>query len=219
MTGNDNNDAEVLLQERINPETVALIVIDMQNDFVSPQGKMAEFGFYIDNVRETIQPIEAILEAARSWRCLVIHTSMINDINQNPNSWYSFWGEPAVTIPGSWGAKHIDEITPNEDELVITKYTYSAFEGTNLNTILRRKGIQTVIVVGTDINICAGQTIHQAFALGYHVVAVSDCLACFARKGDDHSRQLLEMGLYLIENHYGTVVTSQQLIKVMKTPR
>ena len=68
-----------------------------------------------------------------------------------------------VTLPGSWGAEHIDELQPHEGELIITKYTYGAFEGTNLNTILRSKGIQTLLFTGTDLNICAGDTIHQAF--------------------------------------------------------
>ena len=147
---------------------------------------------------------------------MIIHTRMINDIHQNPSSWTAFWGEPAMTLPGSWGAEHIDELKPQDRELVITKYTYGAFEGTNLNTVLRCRQIQSVIVAGTDVNICAGDTIHQAFALGYHVIAVSDCLASFSRVGKQHSQQLHESGLYIIENHFGLVAASQQLIRAME---
>jgi nicotinamidase-related amidase len=71
---------------------------------------------------------------------------------------------------------------------------------------------------GTDLNICAGDTLHQAFALGYHVVVVSDCLASFSRIGTEHSEQLHQMGLYIVENHFGTVINSQQLISIMQLP-
>ena len=215
---NDQNMSEVKenLFEIIAPDRAALIIVDMQNDFVSPEGKMAGFGFYLENVRATIQPIKFLLQTARELHYPVLHTSMINDIDQNPFSWYTFWGEPMITLPGSWGAEHISELKPRNGELVITKYSYGAFEGTNLNTILRRKGIQTLLFAGTDLNICAGDTIHQAFALGYHVVAVSDCLASFSKIGAEHSAQLHQMGLYIIENHFGTVVNSQQIIAIMR---
>lgn len=206
------------LFEIIVPDRSALVIVDMQNDFVSPEGKMAKFGFYLESVRATIEPIKLLLQTARSLNYPVIHTSMINDINQNPLSWYGFWGEPTVTLPGSWGAEHIDELQPQKGEFVITKYTYGAFKGTNLDTILRRKGIQTLMFAGTDLNICAGDTIHQAFALGYCVVAVSDCLASFSKIGAEHGAQLHQMGLYIIENHFGTVTDSQQLITVMQQP-
>jgi len=204
------------LRKIIAPDRAALIIVDMQNDFVSPEGKMAEFGFYLESVQETIKPIKSVLQTARALHYPVLHTSMINDLNQNPFSWYAFWGDPAVTLPGSWGAEHIGELQPQENEIIITKYTYSAFEGTNLNTILRRKGIQTLLFAGTDLNICAGDTLHHAFALGYHVVAISDCLASFSRIGAEHSAQLHQMGLYIIENHFGTVIRSHQLIAIMQ---
>jgi nicotinamidase-related amidase len=188
----------------------------MQNDFVSPEGKMAQFGFEIGCVRGTIEPIRKLLEAARSFGYPIIHTSMINDIEQNPPSWYAFWGDPVITLPGSWGAEHIAELQPRAGEPVLTKYTYGAFIGTNLDTMLRRLEARTILFTGTDLNICAGDTMHQAFALGYHVVAVSDCLACFSRIGREHAEQLKAMGLYLIENHFGINIDSTSLADIMK---
>jgi ureidoacrylate peracid hydrolase len=212
------SDAEKLavLEERIRPDRAALLVVDMQNDFVSPKGKMAQFGFEIGSVRDTIEPIRKVLDAARSLDYPIIHTSMINDIQQNPPSWYAFWGDPVITLTGSWGAGHIEELRPREGEPVLTKYTYGAFIGTNLDSMLRRLEVRTILFTGTDLNICAGDTLHQAFALGYHVVAVSDCLACFSRNGREHAEQLKEMGLYLIENHFGIAVDSTTLIRIMK---
>jgi ureidoacrylate peracid hydrolase len=209
-------DLETVLKQRVHPERAALLVIDMQNDFVSPKGKMAEFGFEIGAVRDSIPAMRRLLESARSGGYFVVHTAVINDLEQNPRSWNAFWGEPAVTLPGSWGAAHIEELRPLPGELVLTKYTYGAFVGTNLDTVLRRRGVETIVAAGTDLNICAGDTLHQAFALGYHVVAVSDCLACFSRIGREHAEQLRQMGLYLIQNHFGLAVDSARLIGLMK---
>jgi len=215
------SDAEKLsvLQERIHPDRTVLLVVDMQNDFVSPEGKMAQFGFEIGSVRETIEPIRKVLEAARSLGYPIIHTSMINDIQQNPPSWHAFWGDPVITLPGSWGAEYIEELRPRAGEPVLSKYTYGAFIGTNLDTMLRRLNVRTILVTGTDLNICAGDTMHQAFAVGYHVVAVSDCLACFSRIGREHAEQLKAMGLYLVENHFGIAVDSKTLIEILKRGR
>lgn len=218
MSDQNTSSVQEKLRKIIAPDRAALVIIDMQNDFVSAKGKMAEFGFYLGSVQAMIKPIQSLLQTARALHYPVIHTRMINDVNQNPFSWYSFWGEPAVTLPGSWGADHIEELRPQKGELTVAKYTYGAFEGTNLNTILRRKGIQTLMLAGTDLNICAGDTLHQAFALGYHVVAVSDCLASFSRIGAEHSAQLHQMGLYIVENHFGTVISSRQLIIIMQPP-
>jgi len=204
------------LRELVSPETSALLLVDMQNDFVSPQGKMAEWGFDLSQVQSIVAPLKQLLDEARRCKVLVIHTAMINDSCQNPLSWYVFWGEPEVALPGSWGSEHIPELRPLDGELVINKYTYGAFYGTNLDTILRRKGITTVIVTGTGPNICSGDTLHHAFAAGYHVVAISDCLASFSKKGDKFNEQLRAIAMYLVENHYGTVMTSRELIELWR---
>jgi nicotinamidase-related amidase len=203
------------LRERLNTAGAAFLFIDMQNDFVSPDGKMASFGFEIGEVRDSIEPMRRLLEAARASGFLVIHTAVINELGQNSAAWTAFWGEPAVTLPGSWGAAHIDELAPAEAEPVIVKYAYGAFVGTNLDTMLRSRGIDTLVVAGTDLNICAGDTLHHAFALGYNVVGVADCLACFSKHDREHARKLKEAGLYLIENHYGLVASSDQVIQII----
>jgi len=207
------------LRERLNTARAAFLFIDMQNDFVSPQGKMASFGFEIGEVRDSIEPTRRLLEAARGGGYLVIHTAVINELGQNSAAWTAFWGEPTVTLPGSWGAAHIEELAPAEGEPLIVKYAYGAFVGTNLDTMLRSRGINTLVVAGTDLNICAGDTLHHAFALGYHVVGVSDCLACFSKRDRQHAQQLKETGLYLIENHYGLVAQSYEIIRMISRRR
>jgi nicotinamidase-related amidase len=98
---------------------------------------------------------------------------------------------------------------------VIVKYAYSAFVGTNLDTMLRSRGIETLVIAGADLNICVGDTFHQAFALGYNIVGASDCLTCFSKRGRQHAEQMKDAGLYLIQNHYGIVSQAEEIIGII----
>lgn len=191
----------------------ALVIVDMQNDFVSSDGAMATFGFDVTDVQAAVGPLAVLLAAARKSAVPVFHTRMLNDARRNAPSWTAFWGNPAVTLPGSWGAEFVPDLAPLASEIVIEKYSYGAFHGTSLDTALDALGIEAVAVAGTGPNICSGDTMHQAFALGFHVIAVSDSLACFSRRGRDHSAKMKEVGLYVIENHYGRVMESADLIR------
>jgi nicotinamidase-related amidase len=191
----------------------ALVIVDMQNDFVSSSGAMARFGFDVSDVQASVAPLGALLDAARRLGIPIFHTRMLNDVRRNAPSWTTFWGDPIVTLPGSWGAEFIPSLMPLPTETVIEKYSYGAFSGTSLDTALRATGVDTLAVAGTGPNICSGDTMHQAFALGFHVIAVSDCLACFSRRGRDHSAKMKDVALYVIENHYGRVMESADLIR------
>ncbi len=203
------------LRDRLRPDRAAFLFIDMQNDFGSPKGKMAEFGFELGQVQDSVAPAKRLLAAARAAGFLVAHTAVINEEKQNSAAWTAFWGPPAVTLPGSWGAAHVDELAPRPGEPVITKYAYGAFVGTNLDTMLRSRGIDTLVFSGADLNICVGDTLHHAFALGSHVVGVADCLSCFSKRDRRHADLMREAGLYLIENHYGIVARSDEIIGII----
>lgn len=172
---------------------------------------MAEWGFDVSDVEKIVQPIANILSIARSQGIFIVHTQMLNDPKQNSPSWRAFWKDPPVAVPNTWGAAHITALTPQDGEIIIQKFGYGAFCGTNLDAVLRNAQKQTVVVVGTGPEICAGETIRQAFALGYHVVAVADCLASFSRYGKEMNRLLHFCALYTIANHYGLVVDSTTL--------
>lgn len=194
------------------PRECALLVIDMQNDFASPEGAMAEFGFDVSDVGRIVAPVHALLTAARESGVAVIHTRMVNDERLNAPSWTSFWGPPAVTVPETKGWEFVSELCPQPGEVVIEKHSYGGFHGTNLDTVLKAAGRTTVVVVGTGPNICAGDTLHQAFALGYHVLAVEDAIASFSHKGPAFNQKLKDVGLYIVENHYGRVCCTEDLI-------
>lgn len=201
-----------IAREDLAPDRVALLIVDMQNDFVSPQGRMAQYGFDVSDVGAIVAPLSRLLGAARRAGLLVVHTRMVNDAALNAPSWHAFWGKPTVALPGTWGAAHVAALAPLPTELVIEKFGYGAFFGTNLDTVLCRAGTRTAVVAGTGPGICAGETLHQAFALGYHVIAVSDGLASFSVRGAAYNGILTETALYTVEHHYGRVMTSEELI-------
>lgn len=206
--------SRALLSKRANPRHTALLVIDMQNDFVHEKGAFTGFGFDTSKVRESVSDIRKVLEAAREAGMLIIHTRMINNVNQNPPSWQAFWGKPTVTIEGTWGAEFYKDLKPKIGEIVLTKFTYGAFYSTNLETILKNRGIVTIVAVGTGPNICLGDTVHQAFALGYHVIVPKEAVAVFSKIDRDFTDKVKDVSLYIIKNHYGIVCSVDDILAV-----
>ena len=205
------------LEEQLLPEHSALLLVDMQNDFVSSEGKMAAFGFDVSMVQEIAPTLTEFLKEARKLGIFTVHTRVINDAAQNAPSWCAFWGPPAVTVEGTWGAQFHPGLEPLAGEPVVTKYAYGAFDGTNLDSILRRRDIRTLVVVGTGGLICSGDTMHRGFALGYHIVAVEDCLADFTTQGPQWTRTVHEVGMYITARHYGRVVKAQEVLGIWRT--
>ncbi|MBB5252827.1 cysteine hydrolase family protein [Sulfurisphaera ohwakuensis] len=151
---------EVLL----SPSDTALLIVDMQNDFVRKEGKL-----YVPNAETTIPAIRNLIDKARSANALIIYTQ---DWHMKDDPEFKIWGEHALA--GTWGAEIIEELKPEKDDFVIKKYRYDAFFETPLDYILRVKGIRNVIVTGTVANICVLHTAGSAALRWYNVVMVKD---------------------------------------------
>ncbi|BFI75021.1 cysteine hydrolase family protein [Sulfurisphaera ohwakuensis] len=151
---------EVLL----SPSDTALLIVDMQNDFVRKEGKL-----YVPNAETTIPAIRNLIDKARSANTLIIYTQ---DWHMKDDPEFKIWGEHALA--GTWGAEIIEELKPEKDDFVIKKYRYDAFFETPLDYILRVKGIRNVIVTGTVANICVLHTAGSAALRWYNVVMVKD---------------------------------------------
>ena len=112
-----------------------------------------------------------------------------------------------MVIEGTWGAEFIAELTPRADELVVTKYTYDGFVGTELDSILRKLGITTLVFAGVDSDVCVRDTAAHGFALGYTPVFAADALA--ADSDVAHAGVMQSF-----EEHYGKVVSSSEIAAV-----
>ena len=170
----------------INIKNCALIVIDLQNDFVR-QGAPME----VPDARTSLPDVRILIDTARTHNIPIIYTKFLS----GPNKTLLWNWSPQIEESGACqrGLKRhyselnaerqcadiVDEIYPADDDYIVEKYGYSAFKNTNLQDILRSKGIDSVIVVGTVTQICVADTVHDAFALGIKVLVVSDCVTSF----------------------------------------
>lgn len=149
---------------RIDPERTALVVVDMQNDFVSEGGSLL-----VPDARATIPAISGLLELARAHRMRVVYTQ---DTHRDGDPEWQIWPEHARE--GSWGWEIVDALAPAPDETVIQKIRYDAFYATPLDHLLRLWGIDTLVICGTVANICVHYTAASAALRWYKVIIPRD---------------------------------------------
>jgi nicotinamidase-related amidase len=157
----------IRIQEKIELDSrkTAIIIVDMQNDFVDPKGKL-----YVPQASKTIQPIKKLLEKAKNAGVPVIYTQ---DWHIPGDPEFHIWGRHAEA--GSWGSQIVEEIKPASNDIVVKKTRYDAFYGTPLDDILRNVlKRDTLVVVGTVANICVLHTVGSAALRWYKTVVPVD---------------------------------------------
>ena len=203
------------LAEKVEPGHTALLIVDVQNDFCAEGGAIHREGRDVSMAAACVPNIERLLEAARA--AGVIPVWIRNVYNTGPN-WYlsEVWLEQAerkrkgsytkrpVCEAGEWNGDFF-KIRPRPDEVIVTKHRYGAFEGTDLDLILRSHNIRTVIMTGVATNVCVETTARQAFLKDYYVVFTNDCTATF-------SKEQHEAALVNIEQFFGQVVSSAEVM-------
>jgi nicotinamidase-related amidase len=155
---------EVHEEVRVDPTRTALIVVDMQNDFVSEGGSLL-----VPDAAATIPVISGLLELARSQGMRVVYSQ---DTHREADPEWQIWPEHARE--GSWGWQIVDALAPAEDETVIRKVRYDAFYGTPLDHLLRLWNVDTLVICGTVANICVHYTAASAALRWYDVVIPRD---------------------------------------------
>jgi nicotinamidase-related amidase len=151
----------------VDPTRTALIVVDMQNDFVDTDGSLL-----VPDARATIPSIARLLELARANGMRVVFTQ---DTHRDGDPEWSIWPEHARE--GTFGWQIVDELAPRDDETVIRKVRYDAFYGTPLDHLLRLWRIQTLVLCGTVANICVHYTAASAALRWYDVVIPRDAVS------------------------------------------
>lgn len=146
----------------------AVVVVDMQNDFAHPNGRL-----FAPAARDIIPRIAALLEKARRSGVRVVYTQDTH-YRDDPVE-FPIWGEHVVK--GSWGWQIVDELKPREGDVVVEKMRYDAFFGTPLDHVLRMYGVQHLVVTGTVANICVLHTVASARLRLYDVVVPIDAIA------------------------------------------
>jgi nicotinamidase-related amidase len=148
----------------LDPAKTALVVVDMQNDFVKEGGSLV-----VPDAEATIPAIRALLDLARQSGMKVVFTQ---DTHTEGDPEWEIW--PEHVREGSWGWQIVDELAPREDELVIRKVRYDAFYGTHLDHFLRLWDVDTLVLCGTVANICVHYTAASAALRWLNVVIPKD---------------------------------------------
>lgn len=154
----------------VDPERTALIVVDMQNDFCRPEGKL-----FVSDAPRTIPAIQRLLGLARAHGMPVFFTQ---DWHHAGDPEFAIWGEHGVEE--TWGARIVEELAPRPGEHVIRKLRYDAFYGTSLDHELRLSGADTLIITGTVANICVHYTAASAALRWYKVIIPTDAVSALS---------------------------------------
>jgi nicotinamidase-related amidase len=148
----------------VDPERAALLVIDMQNDFVKEGGSL-----YVPDAEGTVHRIQELLSLARSSGMQVVYSQ---DTHEDGDPEWEIWPEHARK--DSWGWRIVDDLAPREEETVIQKVRYDAFYSTHLDHFLRLWGVEMLVICGTVANICVHYTAASAALRWYEVVIPRD---------------------------------------------
>lgn len=186
----EGKDVFTELAELVDPVHTALIMIDMQCDFIEPDGMFGKLGIDLSMYARSRPRLAALLAAARATGTLVLHvqnTALPGRLGDSP-SYIRFnlrlhqasrrEGPPLrYTVPGTPGHEFAREFAPHPKELVVRKYRSSGFWGTNLDMLLRSNGIKTVVFGGCTTEGCVESTARDAMFNDYYVVIAADCVA------------------------------------------
>jgi len=160
-------ECRVLPRIALPAKKTALLLSDMLVDFVSPKGKL-----FVPDTRKTIAPIRHLLKKARKSRAMIVY---IQDWHRPDDPEFSIWGPHA--IQESRGIRIIPELGPGPQDFIVRKRTYDPFFSTDLDLLLRQKGVQNLVITGTVANICVLHAAASAALRGYQVVVPVDTIS------------------------------------------
>jgi biuret amidohydrolase len=210
------------LLDSLTPAKTALLVIDMQRDFLLPEGYAAQAGLDIAPLAATIRPIGKLLSVGRVAGLLIVHTreGHLPDLSDCPpyklersrraNAEIGSKGPLGrLLVRGEVGHDFVDVLRPLEKEIVIDKPGYSAFSHTTLQQVLTKRSIETLIITGVTTEVCVSSTLRTAVDLGYRCITVSD--ACASGDPALHEAALAMIGVE--GGIFGEVATTAAVVK------
>jgi ureidoacrylate peracid hydrolase len=197
------------LKERCDPRLAALLVVDVQNDFVSPEGSAGNRGEDVSASIAMVPRLIRLIDKGRRIGLTIVYIKTTHSEWTDTPSWiYRSSQKSGLSTcrEGTWGAEFYQGISPLPSERVVIKHRYSAFINTDLNTVLKAKGIQSVLVTGVATNVCVETTARDAYMFDYYVTMIEDCAAAYDAK--------LHMGtLENMRRHFGLVASSEEIIE------
>jgi nicotinamidase-related amidase len=209
------------------PATSALMLIDMQRDFLEPDGFGELLGNDVSLLARVVEPLAAVLAAARANNMMIVHTREGHrpDLSDCPPSKLARGhldvgiGSPGprgrILVRGEVGHDIIDELAPMPGEVVLDKPGKGSFYATDLELILRNAGIKSLIVTGVTTEVCVHTTVREANDRGFECLVLEDCCGSYF---PEFHRVALEM-VAAQGGIFGWVGDSAELLQAMSTDR
>lgn len=201
------------LEEKVRTSETAVVVVDMQKDFTYRGSFSDRLGVNLTDVDPVVERLAAFLVEARRHGVTVVHA-------------HSNYDDAFMSAPmherlyrlrlekycqsGTEGIEPHPDLVPQPGDLVITKHRFSAFFGTDLDMVLRNRGIQTVIITGTTTAGCVDATAREGYFRDYYIVVGSD-LVCGATP-EGHA-----VTMATIEQCFGVVSTSDEIVRIWES--
>ena len=198
---------------------LGLIVVDMQNGFVSKGGSYDLLGMNTQEYQKIIPKTKELIAFCRSKGIPIFYTEAVRessgiDLLTRVHRLLPLAREERLKVPitvrGTWDAQTIDEIKPTENDHIVIKRRDGAFQDTELRVWLQSEGINTLVFCSVDTSICVETSLREAFNSGYDVIIVSDATASGIRK---HYETTLER----VRDYYGLVVDVERFYKMINS--
>ena len=195
----------------------ALIVVDMQNGFVSKGGSYHKLGMNTSNYRKIIPKLKNLIEFCRSKEIPIFYTEAVKEAsgidlltkihNFLPKSRQERLKFP-ICIRGTWDGVTLDRLKPKKNDHVVIKRRDSAFQDTELRVWLQSEGINFLVFTGIDTSICVETSLREGFNMGYDVALISDATASGIK---EHYKTTLER----VRDYYGLVMSIERFKKAI----
>lgn len=169
----------------VSPDNTALVVVDMQNDFVHPDGAL-----YAPASEQAVEPVNELIDMANANSIPVVFTKDVHTDEQFEDAYYydefEQWGRHVEE--GTWGAEIVDDLNVEENAAkVVEKPTYNAFHRTELDSWLESHGVDNLVICGTLANVCVLHTASGAGLRDYRPIVVEDALGYIEEDHKDYS--------------------------------
>ncbi len=179
----------------MDPATTAVVLVEFQNDFTTEGGVLHGAVQAVMESTGMLDTTAGLVEAARDQGATIIHSPIqfakgYHEITKHPYGILAGVVATNAFVKDAWGAAFSEQVSPAADDIVLEgKRGLDAFASTNLDFILRSKGIRTVALAGFLTNCCVESTMRSAYEKGFEVVTLTDCLAATSQAEHDNAIQ------------------------------